>query len=218
LPRLGSTDAPSLETRGTERLAVRIGIATAAGFQLATGPARVARGCRGWRSDCEGSAEEQAVVGETPTLAAGLQALAEPGKLVLAGVTRRLIAGSAKCMPVWRRASSPHRTAWALTGTATSMSANSPAAPGRTGPVPGAGCGCAGAFRCFPLQFRCCFPCNSAAVPLPGRVAEFARFERQNNPLGGGDLPESSRNFAISSVFHLQQRNWARQPGGVNGG
>jgi hypothetical protein len=27
----------------------------------------------------------------------------------------------------------------------------------------------------FPLQFRCAFPCNSAAVPLLDRVAEFAR-------------------------------------------
>jgi class 3 adenylate cyclase len=39
----------------------------------------------------EGSAQEQAVVGETPNLAARLQALAEPGQIVLAGATRRLI-------------------------------------------------------------------------------------------------------------------------------
>src|SRR5215468_10539110 len=67
----------SLETRGTEPLAVRIGIAT--------GPVVV--------GDLvgEGSAQEQAVVGETPNLAARLQALAEPGQIVLAGATRRLI-------------------------------------------------------------------------------------------------------------------------------
>src|SRR5215831_3025335 len=66
-----------LETRGTERLAVRIGIAT--------GPVVV--------GDLvgEGWAQEQAVVGQTPNLAARLQALAEPGQIVLAGVTRRLI-------------------------------------------------------------------------------------------------------------------------------
>src|ERR1700740_1549666 len=66
-----------LETRGKERLAVRIGIATG----LVVGGDLVG----------EGSAQEQAVVGETPNLAARLQALAEPGQIVLAGATRRLI-------------------------------------------------------------------------------------------------------------------------------
>jgi len=67
----------NLETRGTERLAVRIGIATG----LVVVGDLVG----------EGSAQEQAVVGETPNLAARLQALAEPGQIVLAGATRRLI-------------------------------------------------------------------------------------------------------------------------------
>src|SRR5262249_38793295 len=67
----------SLETRGTERLAVRIGIATG----LVVGGDLVG----------EGWAQEQAVVGETPNLAARLQALAEPGQIVLAGATRRLV-------------------------------------------------------------------------------------------------------------------------------
>ena len=39
----------------------------------------------------EGSAQEQAVVGETPNLAARLQALAEPGSVVIADSTRRLL-------------------------------------------------------------------------------------------------------------------------------
>jgi class 3 adenylate cyclase/predicted ATPase/ABC-type transport system involved in cytochrome c biogenesis ATPase subunit len=67
----------SLKTRGTDPLAVRIGIATGlvvVGDLIG-----------------EGSAQEQAVVGETPNLAARLQALAEPGQIVLAGATRRLI-------------------------------------------------------------------------------------------------------------------------------
>jgi predicted ATPase len=68
-----------LETRGAERLAVRIGIATG----LVVVGDLVG----------EGSAQEQAVVGETPNLAARLQALAEPGQIVLAGATRRLIGG-----------------------------------------------------------------------------------------------------------------------------
>jgi class 3 adenylate cyclase/predicted ATPase len=39
----------------------------------------------------EGSAQEQSVVGETPNLAARLQALADPGAVVIAAGTRRLI-------------------------------------------------------------------------------------------------------------------------------
>jgi len=65
----------SLETPEKEPLAVRIGIATG----LVVVGDLVG----------EGSAQEQAVVGETPNLAARLQALAEPGQIVLAGATRR---------------------------------------------------------------------------------------------------------------------------------
>jgi class 3 adenylate cyclase len=39
----------------------------------------------------QGAAQEQAVVGETPNLAARLQALAEPGSVVIAPVTRQLL-------------------------------------------------------------------------------------------------------------------------------
>jgi class 3 adenylate cyclase len=39
----------------------------------------------------EGASQEQAVVGETPNLAARLQALAEPGSVVIASATRRLV-------------------------------------------------------------------------------------------------------------------------------
>jgi class 3 adenylate cyclase/tetratricopeptide (TPR) repeat protein len=41
----------------------------------------------------QGAAQEQAVVGETPNLAARLQALAEPGTVVIAASTRRLTGG-----------------------------------------------------------------------------------------------------------------------------
>src|SRR5215471_6350649 len=64
----------------------------------------------------EGSAQEQSVVGETPNLAARLQALAEPGAVVIAASTRRLIGdlfeyrdlgavevkGIAAPVPVWQ--------------------------------------------------------------------------------------------------------------------
>src|SRR6516225_9166703 len=79
-----------LETRGTERLAVRIGIATG----LVVVGDLVG----------EGSAQEQAVVGETPNLAARLQALAQPGQIVLAGATRRLVGGPFQLRDLGRQA------------------------------------------------------------------------------------------------------------------
>ena len=47
----------------------------------------------------EGAAQEQAVVGDTPNLAARLQALAEPGMVVIADATRRLLGDSVRA---WR--------------------------------------------------------------------------------------------------------------------
>src|SRR6266511_396173 len=66
-----------LETRAAEPLAVRIGIAT--GLVLIGDLSR------------EGALREHAVVGDTPNLAARLQALAEPGTIVVAASTRRLL-------------------------------------------------------------------------------------------------------------------------------
>src|SRR5262245_23448500 len=66
-----------LETRAAEPLAVRIGIAT--GVVVIGDLSR------------DGALREHAVVGETPNLAARLQTLAEPGTIVVAASTRRLI-------------------------------------------------------------------------------------------------------------------------------
>jgi class 3 adenylate cyclase len=66
-----------LETRAGEPLAVRIGIAT--GVVVIGDLSR------------EGALGEHAVVGDTPNLAARLQALAEPGTIVVAASTRRLL-------------------------------------------------------------------------------------------------------------------------------
>src|SRR5262249_1734600 len=41
----------------------------------------------------QGSAREEAVIGETPNLAARLQVVAEPGQIVLSETTRRLVGG-----------------------------------------------------------------------------------------------------------------------------
>jgi class 3 adenylate cyclase/predicted ATPase len=66
-----------LETRARDALQVRIGIATG----LVVVGDLVG----------EGSAREQAVVGDAPNLAARLQGLAEPGSIVVAASTRRLL-------------------------------------------------------------------------------------------------------------------------------
>src|SRR5262249_16033130 len=66
-----------LETRAAEPLAVRIGIAT--GLVLVGDFSR------------QGALREHAVVGDTPNIAARLQGLAEPGTVVVAASTRRLL-------------------------------------------------------------------------------------------------------------------------------
>src|SRR5436309_4217100 len=69
----------TLRTPGGEPLSTRIGIATGVG---------VVGDLVG-----EGSAQEEAVVGETPNLAARLQTLAEPNTVVVADGTQRLTTG-----------------------------------------------------------------------------------------------------------------------------
>jgi Adenylate and Guanylate cyclase catalytic domain len=68
-----------LEPYTEVRLQARIGIAT--------GPAVVGDVIG------EGASREEAVVGETPNLAARLQALAAPGNVVISRATRRLLGG-----------------------------------------------------------------------------------------------------------------------------
>jgi class 3 adenylate cyclase len=70
---------PKLATHAGSPLQVRVGIATGL---VVVGDLIGA-----------GAAQEQAVVGETPNLAARLQALAEPGAVVIASSTRRLTGG-----------------------------------------------------------------------------------------------------------------------------
>ena len=65
------------ETRAAEPLAVRIGIAS--GLVVVGDLSR------------EGALRERAVVGETPNIAARLQALAAPGTIIVAASTRRLL-------------------------------------------------------------------------------------------------------------------------------
>ena len=79
-----ATAVPDLEPPGGTELQVRVGIATGlvvVGDLLGSG-----------------AAQEQAVVGETPNLAARLQALAEPASVVIAAGTRRLVGGLFECL------------------------------------------------------------------------------------------------------------------------
>jgi class 3 adenylate cyclase len=74
---LGIADAVGRLDVKSVRLQARVGIATG----LVVGGDLIG----------EGSAQEQSVVGETPNLAARLQALAEPDAVVIAAGTRRLV-------------------------------------------------------------------------------------------------------------------------------
>ena len=97
----------SLTTPAGEPLAARIGIATG----LVVVGDLVG----------EGSAQEEAVVGETPNLAARLQALAEPNTVVIADGTHRLVAGLFDVIDLGHRQIKGFATpvrAWRITGEA----------------------------------------------------------------------------------------------------
>jgi class 3 adenylate cyclase/tetratricopeptide (TPR) repeat protein len=100
-----------LETRAAEPLAVRIGIAT--GLVVIGDLSR------------EGALREHAVVGETPNLAARLEALAEPGTIVVAASTRRLLGGLFRLRDLGRhkvKGISEPVAAWAVEGVSDSES------------------------------------------------------------------------------------------------
>jgi class 3 adenylate cyclase/predicted ATPase len=90
-PRANEDDAERAVRAGLElteavaRLAVGGDVALATRVGIATGQVLVGELIG------EGAAQEEAVFGETPNLAARLQALAEPGAVVIAASTRRLV-------------------------------------------------------------------------------------------------------------------------------
>jgi tetratricopeptide (TPR) repeat protein len=76
----------ALELRTNVRLNARVGIATGlvvVGEQMGTR-----------------QSEERAAVGETPNLASRLQAMAQPGEVLVAASTRRLVGGHFECEPL----------------------------------------------------------------------------------------------------------------------
>jgi class 3 adenylate cyclase/tetratricopeptide (TPR) repeat protein len=100
-----------LQTRATEPLAVRIGIAT--GLVVIGDP-------RGM-----GALREHALVGDAPNLAARLQALAEPGTIVVAASTRRLLGDIFRLRDLGRhevKGIAEPVSAWAVEGVSASES------------------------------------------------------------------------------------------------
>jgi class 3 adenylate cyclase len=100
-----------LETRAAEPLAVRIGIAT--GLVVVGDPSG------------KGALREHALVGDTPNLAARLQALAEPGTIVVAASTRRLLGDLFRLRDLGRhevKGIAEPVAAWAVEGVAASES------------------------------------------------------------------------------------------------
>src|SRR5438128_9228647 len=100
-----------LETRAAEPLAVRIGIAS--GVVVIGDLSR------------EGALRKHAVVGDTPNLAARLQALAEPGTIVVAASTRRLLGDLFRLRDLGRhevKGIAAPVAVWAVEGVSTSES------------------------------------------------------------------------------------------------
>ena len=100
-----------LETRAAEPLAIRIGIAT--GLVVVGDPSG------------EGALREHALVGDTPNLAARLQALAEPGTIVVAASTRGLLGDLFRLRDLGRhevKGIAEPVAAWAVEGVAASES------------------------------------------------------------------------------------------------
>ncbi len=107
-PQATEQDAERAAFAGLDILAAMPGLNVAAGARhgvelavrigVATGPVVV--------GDIvgEGAAEEAAVHGETPNLAARLQGVAEPGQLVVGDLTRRLLAGRFEIEDIGRHA------------------------------------------------------------------------------------------------------------------
>ena len=93
-PQAHEDDAERAVRTGLELVGAVAGLAAPGGpalrarIGIATGPVVV-----GDTSGGEGGARERDAVGETPNLAARLQALAEPGTVVVGAGTRRLVAG-----------------------------------------------------------------------------------------------------------------------------
>jgi class 3 adenylate cyclase len=71
----------------------------------------------------EGAAQEQAVVGQTPNLAARLQTLAGPGSVLIAPATRRLLGGRSRLQALGRhevKGLAEPVEAWAVEGVSAS--------------------------------------------------------------------------------------------------
>ena len=154
-----------LETRAAEPLAVRIGIAT--GLVVIGDLSR------------EGALREHAVVGDTPNLAARLQALAEPGTIVVAASTRRLLGDLFRLRDLGRhevKGIAEPVAAWAVEGVSASESRFEAVRKAKSD-------------RSHRPRGRARFPAGTATPRLEGRRADRADLgragDRQVPPCGG---------------------------------
>jgi class 3 adenylate cyclase/predicted ATPase len=92
-PQAHEDDAERAVRAGLAITAAMAGLATPAGVPLAVRVGIATGLVMVGELIGEGVAKEQTVVGETPNLAARLQALAEPGRVVISQATRRLVGG-----------------------------------------------------------------------------------------------------------------------------
>jgi class 3 adenylate cyclase/predicted ATPase len=123
IPAIARVPVPH-PAHGAERLAVRIGIATGlvvAGDLIG-----------------EGASEEEAIVGETPNLAARLQGLASPNSVVIAPSTRSLIGERFECADLGRhslRGFTEPVQAWQVLGPGLAVSRFEAAQPTSVAPL-----------------------------------------------------------------------------------
>ena len=202
----GSISLPllaQLETRAAEPLAVRIGIAT--GVVVIGDLSR------------EGALREHAVVGDTPNLAARLQALAEPGTIVVAASTRRLLGDLFRLRDLGRhevKGIAEPVAAWAVEDVSASES--------RFEAVRAAA-----SDRSHWARGRARFPAGTPTPRLEGRGADRADLGRAGDrqvPSCGGSRRAHRRRAAYAlalSMFalpHQQRASAVHRPVGASGG
>ena len=192
-----------LETRAAEPLAVRIGIATGL---VVVGDL-----------SGEGALREHAVVGDTPNLAARLQALAEPGTVVVAASTRRLLGDLFRLRDLGRhevKGIAEPVAAWAVEGVSASESRFEAV---RTG----------GSDRSHRPRGRDRFPAGTPTPRLEGRRADRADLgragDRQVPPCGGSRRAHRRRAahalaLPMLALPHQQRASSVHRPVGASGG
>jgi class 3 adenylate cyclase len=125
----------------------------------------------------EGTSQEQAVAGDTPNLAARLQALAEPGSIVVAASTRRLLGDLFELRDLGRqevKGFAEPINAWAVEGPLASESRFEAAHAARLTGFARSSADklsrpCSISSRAWPVGNRSCFSLRTFSGPIPPR-------------------------------------------------